>query len=765
MEKQEKTDGRDLMAEKQVKVKVATDVEDSEVDALEAKIKQLRQQKIQFQIDTNTSKLEQVRAKIQELENKKATLDVDANDAEIKKIEAEIEKLKFEEIDLDLKIRQDEISKVKSEIDSMDPSEIDVNVNNQTALQSLDQISQGVDRLKQGASDLASNIGEVQQAAIQSQQNEAFLTLNLGAEKAKENVQAINDIVASMPGDDNTMRSILSSAQALGAELSKDDMLKGASAMADYMAGSAANGKMMAEVQNDLKDYILTGNTSSLERDSIYKSQIDKLKDQATVQDRINALDKVGNDLGYAGLSQMDTMVKKQGEWEGMMYNASDLLAQMWLPAEGAAMDYIMQLDDASGHLVSMGIVAGQMAGGPLVDMMAGISQIGMGFKTLKEAADFTGITTKLGALKTKLGEVATFVSGNVTKAFQTLKVFLMEDLIPAAKNAALALLDVGKKALISGYNAVKSAALWAAQKLALIASTVAEYGLAAAQALLNVVMSMNPIMLIVIALVALAAALIWAYYNVDWFRQMVDNAWASLVQFGQYIYGVVTGAIQWLGSLFQNFTSQLGLNTNNWIQAILGFILFIPQLPMRLGMELANAIARLLGFKGNFIQHLTSAASNAVSGFVSYIQQLPGIVMGEFNRVLGLVNDFINSLPSRVWDMGAAIIDALKASLGIGSPGHMYYMFEGELERLDKLPETMQGSITHNVGKLGEGIVDSFNPTLGANGYANGSIGGNVINLNVEVGTVDSDDRVQEIVDVIRRELNWNNVTAGRTI
>ena len=45
MEKQEKTDGRDLMAEKQVKVKVATDVEDSEVDALEAKIKQLQQQK------------------------------------------------------------------------------------------------------------------------------------------------------------------------------------------------------------------------------------------------------------------------------------------------------------------------------------------------------------------------------------------------------------------------------------------------------------------------------------------------------------------------------------------------------------------------------------------------------------------------------------------------------------------------------------------------------------------------------------------------
>ena len=725
------------MAEKQVKVKVATDVEDSEVDALEAKIKQLRQQKIQFEIDAATRKLDETQAKIEALKNEKATLTVGADDSRIDEIQAEIAQLENESIDLQLTIDTSKLKSAEAEVEELDGKEVTVDLNMATQ-----NFSQGLSQAKQGVQELYANVQEVQKAGMQSEQNLGFLELNMGAEKARDTLQQINDVVASMPGDDNTMRTVLSTAQALGNNLSPSDMEAATKTMADYMAGSATMGKLAAESQQDIMKYLLDGNTAELEKNSIVSTQVDKLKDATTFMERQKAIQEVLNDLGYGGMASLDTMMNKQAEWDGMIYNSQDKLSSMWLTAEKGAMDYIIKLNEATDGLLGIGIVGAQMVAGPLVEIMGGISQIGMGLKTLKEAADLTGITSKLEPLKNALISVGS-----------------------TAKKAGLAMLDLGKKALLAGYNALKTVVMWTAQKVALIASMVAEYGLAAAQALLNVVMSMNPIMLIVIALVALAAALIWAYYNVDWFRQMVDGAWASLVQFGQYIYGVVTGAIQWLGSLFQNFTSQLGLNTNNWIQAILGFILFIPQLPLRLGMELANAIARLLGFKGNFIQHLTSAASNAVSGFVSYIQQLPGIVMGEFNRVLGLVNDFINSLPSRVWDMGAAIIDALKASLGIGSPGHMYYMFEGELERLDKLPETMQGSITHNVGKLGEGIVDSFNPTLGANGYANGSIGGNVINLNVEVGTVDSEDRVQEIVDVIRRELNWNNVTAGRTI
>lgn len=723
-----------MATQKEVKVKVVSEADLKGIDPLEQRLNQLKREKIDLQITANKNQIANIDEQIAKLKNEIKSLsnsevDVRANATQINELVGKINTLEQKKVDLNIAVQKGELDKAKAEIDAMDGSEIDVNVNNLTAMEAIGQIGDGIDRLKQGATELAGNIGEVQQAAIQSQQNEAFLALNLGADKAKSTMSDIKEIVASMPGDDNTMRSILSSAQALGANLSKGEMTQAAGAMADYMAGSVANGKMMAEVENDLKDYILNGNTACLERDSIYKSQIDKLKDLLTVQERINALQEAGNALGYTGLAQADTMVKTQGEWEGMMYNAQDLLASMWLPAEQGAMKYIMNLDEASGHLVSMGMVAGQMVAGPLVSIFSGISQIGMGLKTLKEASDFTGLTEKLGALKTSLMNVGT-----------------------AAKNAALSMLDLGKKALIAGYNAAKAAVLWIAQKVQLIASTVATYAMAAAQAVLNFVMSMNPIMIVVLAIIALIAVLAYLYYNVDWVKQAFDNLAATLM-------GAITGAISWLSSLFTNFTSQLGLDTSNWIQAILGFILFIPTLPLRLGVALANALAKVLGFGNNFVQRMTSAAMNAVNGFISYIQQLPGIVMGEFNRVLGLVNDFINTLPQRVWDMGAAIIGALKASLGIGSPGHMFYMVEGEFNRIDDLTKKTR----FDTGQIGQDMVDNFNPSLNQ-----GSSTGNAPTRNITFnlyGDMDEEERMNKFVDAVIRRLSFENSTAGRTV
>ena len=102
-------------------------------------------------------------------------------------------------------------------------------------------------------------------------------------------------------------------------------------------------------------------------------------------------------------------------------------------------------------------------------------------------------------------------------------------------------------------------------ETIASYASSAAHYisagatgALSAAQAILNAVMSMNPIMLVVIALVALAAALIWAYYNVDWFRQMVDNAWQTLSRFGQMLVSNISNAVNTFGKVVQGIPQAL---------------------------------------------------------------------------------------------------------------------------------------------------------------------------------------------------------------
>jgi hypothetical protein len=133
-------------------------------------------------------------------------------------------------------------------------------------------------------------------------------------------------------------------------------------------------------------------------------------------------------------------------------------------------------------------------------------------------------------------------------------------------------------------------------------------------------------------------------------------------------------------------------------------------------------------------------------------------MVLGEFQRTLQLVNDFINTLPQRVWEMGVAIINALKSALGIGSPGHMFYMVEGEFKRIDDLTQ----KTNFDTGSIGEQMVDSFNPSLQTSNQGVVA-GGNNITINID--NVDSQERINQIVKAVEDALAFDNVTAGRSV
>ena len=351
-----------------------------------------------------------------------------------------------------------------------------------------------------------------------------------------------------MPGDDNTMRSVLSTAQALGNDLSPEEMEAATKTMADYMSGSATMGKMATESQQDIMKYLLDGNTAELERGSIVSSQVDKLKEANTFQERQVAMQEVLNELGYGGISTQDTMLNKQAEWEGMIYNSSDALSSMWLDAEKGTMDYILQLNDATGGLVGMGIVAGSVAGGPLIDTVSGLGQMATGIKAIQS----------LGMIQ-----------------------WLKE-------------LEIVTKL-----------------------SAAADWLLSAAQGVLNAVMDANPIVLIVLALVALAAALIWAYNNVDWFREMVDNAWASIQVWGQQIYSLISGALAALqpaiaavGSFIINRVS----STFSTVWTIISTAMSLWNQATAKAREIATAIGVAFGGVKGKIQSAFNGVTNAIT-------------------------------------------------------------------------------------------------------------------------------------------------------
>jgi hypothetical protein len=63
------------------------------------------------------------------------------------------------------------------------------------------------------------------------------------------------------------------------------------------------------------------------------------------------------------------------------------------------------------------------------------------------------------------------------------------------------------------------------------------------AQGVLNVVMAANPITVVVVAIAALVGAVVWAYQNVDWFRETVDTTWQSV----KVIFQAIGDAAVWM--------------------------------------------------------------------------------------------------------------------------------------------------------------------------------------------------------------------------
>lgn len=644
------------MPEKKVNVKVVTDVEDSEVDALERKLEDLDNENIHV----NTS------------------------------------------------VDDDSLDVTESEIEKLDETDIDVNVDNIRAMESIEQISQGFDRLKQGASEVGQQMGTLLDSAGKQEMNKAFLVNAVGAEKAKSAMQDINDIVSDMPGDDTALQGLLSSAVAKDANLTSDALKNMGVAATDYFSAMSYYGKSATEAQQDMTNYLLAGNTAELERSPILQGHIDKLKEATTVQERSKALQEALNEEHWGGMSQQDTYNNKLETFNGMLERGRYNLGGMFQEGAKYAMDWALQLDESTNGLVGMGIALAGFAS-PITDTVMGLGQMATGISAIKN-----------------LG----FISW-------------LKDLEIASKLASVA-------------TWLQNTALWG-----MIAPILA-----------------NPITWLVIAVIALAAAFIWAYQNVGWFREMVNGAWNSIVQLAQAIYSYISPAITWLSNLFNQFTSQLGLNTNDWIQAILGFILFIPQLPLHVGIALINTLAKALGFGDNFIQTLVRAGTQSVSKFISYITQIPSKLGSELSNALNKVNEWAATLPQKFWEAGVNAVKQFLDALGIHSPGIIQTKLLTELANTGKRVPDASQDLIDNVSNVGLNVVSAFgdpkletdfdnigasNVIVGADEGLGAKSGGD-ITINV-YGDVDNEKRINQIVEVVRRELNWNNQTAGRTI
>lgn len=242
------------------------------------------------------------------------------------------------------------------------------------------------------------------------------------------------------------------------------------------------------------------------------------------------------------------------------------------------------------------------------------------------------------------------------------------------------------------------------------------------------------------------------------------------------------------VGSYLQNFTNGfngIGASITGVIMGIQGFIMNVLQIPVFIAQAVQQGVANFQGFVGqvsgilssvisnvvsfgsNFVSQLGNSARNAVSAFGSGLSGLVDEAWAEFNDVLQAIYDFGAQAVAAAQNIGQQIVQAI---WNRHSPGIMAQATF--LEAKDSKMFLEQGlSDMTNIARIGSSnIMNGFNLDLNSNIGNIGSNGGTQavggVTMNITInGDVDSEERMEKFADYIITRMNWDNTTAGRTV
>ncbi|WP_327069263.1 phage tail tape measure protein [Kitasatospora sp. NBC_01302] len=136
-----------------------------------------------------------------------------------------------------------------------------------------------------------------------------------------------------------------------------------------------------------------------------------------------------------------------------------------------------------------------------------------------------TGLSAGLSALGSKTAAIWQGLSAAVSAAGT------------AAKGALEWIVASGKAAFDAGVEAATAAASWIAQKVATLASAVADGVMTAAQWLLDAALDATPISLVIIAITALVAAIVYAWNHCTEFRVVVEATFQAVADIALWLW------------------------------------------------------------------------------------------------------------------------------------------------------------------------------------------------------------------------------------
>ncbi len=385
-------------------------------------------------------------------------------------------------------------------------------------------------------------------------------------------------ITFKMEGDDKTFKQLAASAdglkRAMTGVISEASQLKGSiinfAALATGIDAAQRSFTQLQGAMQDLANAYAVQETAERKLETVMQqrmgatdAEIQSIKDLASAQQEIGV---IGDEVQLSGAQQVATFLTQKSSIETLLPAMNNLLAQQKglnaTTGDAVSVANLMgkAMQGQTSALTRVGITFTEaqenvMKYGTEAERAAMLAQIitdNVGNMNQELALTESGrqqqLANTLGDVKEQIGGLVNGALPFVTIAAQASQALAaVSTLVAGIKTLTVTMYDSVKAFAVSTIAFIKNKgaalALAAAQK-AVSAVTVAW---TAVQKVLNLVLTANPIGLIIVAVGALVAAVIYAYNNCESFRNIVNKVWEAIKPLATAIMNGLAKAFEWL--------------------------------------------------------------------------------------------------------------------------------------------------------------------------------------------------------------------------
>lgn len=260
--------------------------------------------------------------------------------------------------------------------------------------------------------------------------------------------------------------------------------------------------------------------------------------------------------------------------------------------------------------------------------------------------------------------------------------------------------------------------ASWLAPIAAMIAGiVVAIKAWTIAQTALNIVLSANPLGLIVLAIAAVVAGIVLLYNKVDWFRAFVDGAMNAVVAVFQGFWDIVMAIYHWIANnwplILGILTGPIGaaviVITKNWDTIKNGFkaaIDFIQQIAGTIWNIITFPFRRAIDAAKTIVDEVPRAFQSAVSGITNALSTVWSVISRPFQDGW----DKAKAAGEAVLSWFRGLYNAINGALS-GVATVIRYPFETAFNAIKSLWNNTVGKISFT--------IPSWVPGIGGKGFS----------------------------------------------